>query len=160
MNPPPPAEPAAPVAPVPQVLEAPHGIVIRNRRYITVLAVSTYRLCDQTQSLRQDQMKSLSATAALLRPRLQGYMFSGSPPLAVLPFFELKAVFCQGLRDPVFAHFAATQAAAEFLDTVPRNVLVSRAERLESGNTSHVFRPTTSGTRLPASRLALTISSE
>jgi hypothetical protein len=89
INPSPPPEPAAPVAPVHQVPEAHHGMVIRNRRYNTVLAVSTYRLRDQILSLRPDQMTSLSGTAALLRPLLEGsIILSGSPPLAVLPFLS------------------------------------------------------------------------
>jgi hypothetical protein len=63
-----------------------HGILVRNRRYDTVLSVDTYRLRDQTSALRPDQMTSLSSTAALIRPRLEGSFFSGSPSLDILPF--------------------------------------------------------------------------
>ena len=66
----------------------PYAIVIRNRRYDTVLAVATYRLQDRTQVLRQDQITTLSTTASLIRPRLEGSFFSGSPSLGVLPFLS------------------------------------------------------------------------
>jgi hypothetical protein len=65
---------------------SPHGILVRNRSYDTVLSVDTYRLRDQTSALRPDQMTSLSSTAALIRPRSEGSFFSGSPSLGILPF--------------------------------------------------------------------------
>jgi hypothetical protein len=78
--------PQAPVALVQPAPVDPHGIVVRNRRYDTVLSVATYRLRDQTAALRPDQMTSLSSTAALIRPRLEGSFFSGSPSLRIIPF--------------------------------------------------------------------------
>jgi hypothetical protein len=66
---------------------SPHGILVRNRRYDTVLSVNTYRRRDQTSALRPDKMISLSSTAALIRPRLEGSFFSGSPSLGILPFW-------------------------------------------------------------------------
>jgi hypothetical protein len=50
---------------------SPHGILVRNRRYDTVVSVDTYLLRDQTSALRPDQMTSLSYTATLIRPRLE-----------------------------------------------------------------------------------------
>lgn len=254
----PPNQPQAEAAIVfPHVpVASPEGIIIRNRRYKTVLAVSTYRLRDQTAALRPDQMTTLSSTAALIRPRLEGSFFSGTPSLGVLPFLaqvvrvadqtqiseatllwifedflrspvkessriqahcswpsavhwllssyapesaldsalrklqainqgstesvrsfglrlqseasylgalvplpEVKSLFSQGLRDPVSAHFAATQPAAELLDTVPLSVLVGRAELLERGTMSLAQRPVTVGTRAQDSRLALALPS-
>jgi hypothetical protein len=65
---------------------SPHGILVRNRRYDTVLSLDTYRLRDQTSALRPDQMTSLPSTSALIRPRLEGSFFSASPSLGILPF--------------------------------------------------------------------------
>jgi hypothetical protein len=59
---------------------------IRNRRYQVVLAVSTYRLRNQTTALRPDQMMSLSTTAALIRPRLEGSFFLDPRPWLCCPF--------------------------------------------------------------------------
>jgi hypothetical protein len=59
---------------------------IRNRRYQVVLAVSTYRLRDQTTALRPDQMTSLSTTVALIRPRLEGSFFLVPRPWLCYPF--------------------------------------------------------------------------
>jgi hypothetical protein len=61
-------------------------IVIRNRRFITLLSVDTYRLRDTTPAIRPGQVSSLSSIAATIRPRLEGSFFSGSPALGVLPF--------------------------------------------------------------------------
>jgi hypothetical protein len=249
---PPLQDPFAPLQPVSRDL---HDIVVRNRRYEFVLSVSTYRLRDQTAALRPDQMTSLSSIAALIRPRLEGSFFSGSPSLGILPFLsqvvrvadqthiseatllwiledflrspvkeafriqahdtwpravhwlltsyapetalesavrklqttsqgtgenvrefglrlqseaslfgplisvsELKALFSQGLNDPVCSHFAANQPATELLDIVPLSVLITRAELLERGT-----KPVTSG-NIPShirrnipTRLALTV---
>jgi hypothetical protein len=60
----------------------------------------------------------------------------------------------------VCAQFSATHTVAELLDTVPLSVLISRAEPLERGTTSHVLLPTSSRTRLKSSSLALKIHSE
>jgi hypothetical protein len=227
---------------------------IRNKKYETVLNPCTYRLRDRNAVLRPDQMTTLSSTAALIRSRLEGYFFSGSPPLAVLPFLvqvarvanqtqlseatllwifedflrapakeafrlqghdswdsavqwllssyapeplldaavrrlqamhqgatetvrdfglrlqteasylgtlaplpELKALFGQGLRDPVGAHFSATQPAFELAESAPLSVLIWRAEILERG----IDASTSGRARSPANpfRLALTLPS-
>jgi hypothetical protein len=65
-----------------------YAITIRNRRYAHVLSVETYRLRDQSEGLRPDQIGSLTAVANQIRPRLDGSHFSGSPPLAVLSFLH------------------------------------------------------------------------
>jgi hypothetical protein len=81
-------EPGAPADPVYQVQDDPDegSTLIRKRRYKTVLSVSSYRLRDQTTNLRPDQTTHLSSTAALIRPRLEGSFFTGTPPLRVLSF--------------------------------------------------------------------------
>jgi hypothetical protein len=57
-------------------------IVVRNRRFITLLSVDTYRLRDTTPEIRPGQVSSLSSIAATIRPRLEGSFFSGSPAWA------------------------------------------------------------------------------
>ena len=231
----------------------PYAIFIRNRRYDTVLAVETYSLQDRTQVFRQDQMTTLSTTASLIRPRLEGSFFSGSPSLGVLPFLsqvvrvanqtqmseaillwiledflrppckeafrmqahkswpeavhwlltsyapetaleqavrrlqtssqlpgenvrdfglriqseasllgaliplpELKALFSQGLRDPISSLFVAGKPVAELGDAAPLSVLLCRAELIERGHPSAVSVPS-KFRRNPSPRVALTL---
>lgn len=226
--PPPVATDIDPIVTVPEAV-----IPVRNPRFIQVLSTTTYRLVNQDSVLRPDQMSSLSTTAALLRPRLDGSYFSGDPPLGILPFLtqvarvanqsqiseatllwvvddflrspakeafriqrhdtwnsavqwflssyapetglesavrklhsssqhdgesvrqfglriqseasllgslitlsELKALFGQGISDPVRSLFAANQPMPELTDTVPLSVLIGRAELLEKGTNS------------------------
>ena len=63
-------------------------ILVRNQRFARVLAVSHYRLRDQDTNLHPDQMGNLSSSSSHIRPRMDGYYFSGSPSLAVLQFLE------------------------------------------------------------------------
>jgi hypothetical protein len=85
--------PKSPVAHVldsrpPPPYEADSGleIVVRNRRFSSLLSVDNYRLRDTTPALRPAQVAGLSSIAATIRPRLEGSFFSGTPSLGVLPF--------------------------------------------------------------------------
>jgi hypothetical protein len=78
-------DPSSP--PPPSSLEVP-TIPVRNRRYAGVLAVDTYRLRDRASTLRPDQVANLTTAANQIRPRLDGCMFCGDPPLSVLPFLQ------------------------------------------------------------------------
>jgi hypothetical protein len=85
--------PKSPVAPVldprlPPPFEVDRGlhIVVRNRRFVSLLSVDSYRLRDTTPALRPAQVASLSSIAATIRPRLEGSFFSGTPSLGVLQF--------------------------------------------------------------------------
>jgi hypothetical protein len=80
------AGPARPVATISAPIAEVPEIQVRNRRYAEVLAVSTYRLRDQSVGLRPDQVANLTGIANQVRPRLDGCLFSGEPALAVLPF--------------------------------------------------------------------------
>jgi hypothetical protein len=104
-------EPGAPADPVYQVQDDPDegSTLIRNRRYKTVLSVSSYRLRDQTTNLRPDQMTHLSSTAALIRPLLEGSFLLALRPYAFFPFWPiscaskikhkyLKQLYCGFLR--------------------------------------------------------------
>jgi hypothetical protein len=208
-------------------------IPIRNRRFVEVLSTSTYRLRDRNEQLPLDQSLSLTQVSNQIRPRMDGYYFSGENPLKVLPFLrhltriadqsriseatilwivedflqsparesfraqahttwpeavhwllitfapesslesavrklnlssqgplekvkqfglrlqleastlgtlislsEVKALFSQGLADPIRSLFAAHQPVHELEDTTPLSVLVARAELLETGTAS------------------------
>jgi hypothetical protein len=63
-------------------------IHVRNRRFSEVLSTDTYRLRDRNVQLPTDQSVSLTQTSNQLRPRLDGYFFSGEPPLKVLSFLR------------------------------------------------------------------------
>jgi hypothetical protein len=90
VNPPAPHAPSTlpssvdPAFPRPQHPE----IGVRNRRYSQVLAVSNYRLRDRTEALRPDLVSNLTSAANQLRPRLDGNLFCGTPPLSILPFLQ------------------------------------------------------------------------
>jgi hypothetical protein len=73
--------------PPPPSLEVP-TIPVRNRRYAGVIAVDKYRLRDRASTLRPDQVTNLTTAANQIRPRLDGCMFCGDPPLSVLPFLQ------------------------------------------------------------------------
>ena len=60
------------------------AITVRNRPYVEVLSVDSYRLRDRTAGLRPDQVASLNLIANQIRPRLDGYFFRGEPALSVL----------------------------------------------------------------------------
>jgi hypothetical protein len=64
------------------------NIPIRNKRFSDVLAVSSYRLADTNERLPFDQSMSLTQVANQIRPRMEGYFFSGETPLKVLPFLR------------------------------------------------------------------------
>jgi hypothetical protein len=61
-------------------------VPIRNKRFTDVLAVTTYRLVDTNENLPYDQSMSLTQVANQIRPRMEGYFFSGEHSLKVLPF--------------------------------------------------------------------------
>jgi hypothetical protein len=63
-------------------------VPIRNKRFTDVLAVTTYRLVDTNENLPYDQSMSLTQVANQIRPRMEGYFFSGEPTLKVLPFLR------------------------------------------------------------------------
>ena len=65
-----------------------NSVPIRNRRFSEVLAVSSYRLIDTNENLVFDQSFSLTQVANQIRPRMEGYFFSGEQPLKVLPFLR------------------------------------------------------------------------
>jgi hypothetical protein len=208
-------------------------IAVRNRRYSQVLSVDAYRLQDRTTTLRDDQLSGLTGVSNQIRPRLEGCLFGGCPPLSVLPFLlqltrvadqshiteatllwivedfllspvkesfrsqrfnswptavhwllstyaseqsleiavrdlqttsqlatesvrefgsrlqlhavslgsllssaEIKALFAQGLNDPVRSLFVANQPSHELDDASPVSILVARAELLETGTRS------------------------
>jgi hypothetical protein len=77
-----------PFDPVLSPVQVPSTISVRNRRYLSVLAVDTYRLRDRTSVLRPDQVATLTSYANQIRPRLEGCFFGGDPPLMVLPFLH------------------------------------------------------------------------
>jgi hypothetical protein len=72
---------SAPIPPSPDIR-------VRNGRYSHVLSVDTYRLRDRTPNLRPDQVTNLSSAANQIRPRLDGCLFNGDPPLTILPFLH------------------------------------------------------------------------
>jgi hypothetical protein len=63
-------------------------IPIRNKRFSDVLTVSSYRLVDTNERLPFDQSISLTQISNQIRPRMEGYFFSGEAPLKVLPFLR------------------------------------------------------------------------
>lgn len=63
-------------------------VQIRNKRFTDVLAVTTYRLVDKNENLPYDQSMSLTQVANQIRPRMEGYFFSGEHSLKVLPFLR------------------------------------------------------------------------
>jgi hypothetical protein len=63
-------------------------IPVRNKRFAEVLSISSYRLTDRNEQLPFDQSVSLTQVSNQIRPRMEGYYFSGEPPLKVLPFLR------------------------------------------------------------------------
>jgi hypothetical protein len=63
-------------------------IPIRTKRFSNVLTVSSYRLVDTNERLPFDQSISLTQISNQIRPRMEGYFFSGEAPLKVLPFLR------------------------------------------------------------------------
>jgi hypothetical protein len=70
---------------------------------------------------------------------------------------ELKALFSEGLRDPVRSHFAANQPETEFSDTVQLIVLIGRAELLERGTANAAAVISTARFRTKPTHLSLAI---
>lgn len=63
-------------------------IPVRNKRFTEVLSISSYRLRDRHDQLPFDQSVSLTQVSNQIRPRMEGYYFSGESPLRVLPFLR------------------------------------------------------------------------
>ena len=74
-----------PHPPLPNEADRGLVIVVRNRRFSSLLSVDSYRLRDTTPALRPAQVAALSSIAATIRPRLEGSFFSGTLSLGVLP---------------------------------------------------------------------------
>ena len=68
----------------------------------------------------------------------------------------MKALFSQGLRDPISSLFVAGKPVAELGDAAPLSVLLYRAELIERGHPSAVSVPSTFR-RNPSPRVALSL---